>query len=70
MSWKCKECGCEYFNVDCEVTYYQADLDEYKKIDNYKLSEKEMLQYMCFECGNSSEILEEIAEQKEWEDEQ
>ena len=66
MSWKCKKCGCEYFNIDCEITYHQSELDERGEIDDYKLSNKETLQYVCFECNNSSENLEEIAS---WEDE-
>ena len=52
MSWKCKKCGCEYFNIDCEITYHQAELDERGEIDDYKLSNKETLQYVCFECNN------------------
>jgi hypothetical protein len=65
MSWRCKKCGCEYFNIDCEATYHQAELDEYENIDSYKLVDKEMLQYVCFECGNSSEDLENVAEWSE-----
>ena len=65
MAWKCKKCGCEYFNIDCEATYHQTELDKYGKIDDYKLVDKEMLQYVCFECGNSSEDLEDIAEWSE-----
>ena len=65
MGWRCKLCKSDKFNIEYVERDIQATLDKNKNVVSCYHEIKEVDIYICDECGNSSDDLEDIAEWSE-----
>ena len=65
MGWRCRNCYCNVFDIEYIMKRNQVKLDKYQNIITFSKLDEEIEQFVCHNCENSSEDLEDIAEWSE-----
>ena len=65
MGWRCRNCYCNVFDIEYIMKRSEAKLDKYQNIITFSELDEEIEQFVCHNCENSSEDLEDIAEWSE-----